>query len=199
MKRTKLRKKKVVRKARLSNLFLAFAAIMLALLLNRLYLRYRPIPVTTVNDFQNSIGAIVVDETVLAQSSSVIYPNLTIPRLNLTLPIYPATVMSGKWQTTTKGLSRAQSSAPLGQVGNTVIYGHNWPNMLKNLPTLVPGDEIIVNLDADRTLAYITTYTATISPNDTSLTSPTKDVRLTLYTCVGPFDNQRFVVVAHPY
>lgn len=198
MKRTKLRKKKAGTKTRRSNILLALGAILLAFLLNRVYLRYRPIPLTETVDLQTQVGDIIIDKPDNDQSKSVIYPNLSIPKLNLTLPIYEAIVSGGKWQTTTKGLSHASSSAPLGHTGNTVIYGHNWPNMLKHLPTLMPGDEIIINLGKDTTHTYLVTYAATISPDDTSLTNHSKDTRLTLYTCTGLLDSLRYVVVAHP-
>ena len=197
MKRIKSSKKKRPSKNWGSSLFLAIAAILISLLLNRLYLRYRPIPITTIKTEQDRVGDIELSKPESIEKSNIIYPNLSIPKLNLTLPIYHARVINGKWQTTARGLSHAVTSAPLGHTGNTVIYGHNWPNMLKKLPTLLPGDVININLGENKTYTYTVTYTATISPDDSSLTAPTHDNRLTLYTCAGMLDSQRYVVVAH--
>lgn len=194
MKRTKSPKRSKSKKSKLPSVWVVAAALTAALILNRLYLRYRVIP----------IEYSVVPPSIMDQSSEVespvatpIYPVLRVERLGLTLPIYPARVVGGKWETTAKGLSHASNSAGLGSSGNTVIYGHNWPNMLKRLPDLKPGDVITVSLSESEVITYTVTYTATIAPDDASLTRNTTDSRLTLYTCSGLLDRDRYVVVAH--
>lgn len=194
MKRTKSLKRSKRKKSRYPSVWVVAAALTVALILNRLYLRYRVIPVE-----RSVIRPSVMDEGELevASAPTIIYPFMSIETLGLTLPIYPASVVGGKWQTTTKGLSHANTSAPLGSTGNTVIYGHNWPNMLKNLPDLKPGDVLTITLSETEALRYTVTYTATIAPDDISLTKNTTDSRLTLYTCTGLLDRDRYVVVAH--
>ncbi len=194
MKRTKSPKRSKSKKSKYPSIWVMAAALTAALILNRLYLRYRVIP----------IEYSVVPPSIMDQSSEVespvatpIYPFMRIEQLGITLPIYPATVVGGKWETTTKGLSYASNSAGFGSSGNTVIYGHNWPNMLKRLPDLKPGDLITVSLSESEMIAYTVTYAATIAPDDTSLTRNTADSRLTLYTCIGLLDRDRYVVVAH--
>lgn len=194
MKRTKSLKRSKRRKSRYPNVWVMAAALTVALILNRLYLRYRVIPVE-----RSVVSQRVMDQGALDVESAptIIYPFMSIETLGLTLPIYPARVVGGKWQTTTKGLSHANTSAPLGSTGNTVIYGHNWPNMFKRLPDLKPGDMITITLSETEARNYTVTYTATISPDDISLTKNTADSRLTLYTCTGLLDRDRYVVVAH--
>ncbi len=193
MKRTNSPKRSKSKKSKYPSVWVVAAALTLALILNRLYLRYRVIEVKhTVappSIMDNSAPDLAVP--------TPIYPFMSIEKLGITLPIYPASVVGGKWQTTTKGLSHASNSAALGDSGNTVIYGHNWPNMLKNLPELSPGDTVTVSLSESEMLTYTVTYTATIAPDDTSLTKNTTDSRLTLYTCIGLLDRDRYVVVAH--
>ncbi len=194
MKRTKSLKRSKSKKSKYPSIWVVAAALTAALILNRLYLRYRVIPI------EYSVGTpSIMDQSPEVESavSTPIYPFMSIERLGVTLPIYPARVVGGKWETTTKGLSHASNSAGFGSSGNTVIYGHNWPNMLKRLPDLKPGDVITVSLSESEVITYTVTYTATIAPDDTSLTRNTADSRLTLYTCIGLLDRDRYVVVAH--
>ncbi|GAB4027729.1 MAG: hypothetical protein Fur0011_6450 [Candidatus Microgenomates bacterium] len=194
MKRTKSPKRSKSKKSKLPSVWVVAAALTVALILNRLYLRYRVIPI-----------AHTIPPSIMDQSSEVseppvatpIYPYMHIERLGVTLPIYPATVVGGKWETTAKGLSHASNSAHIGSSGNTVIYGHNWPNMLKRLPDLKPGDLLTISLSESEIITYTVTYAATVTPDDISLTRSTTDSRLTLYTCIGLLDRDRYVVVAH--
>lgn len=194
MKRTKSPKRSKSKKSKYPSVWVVAAALTAALILNRLYLRYRVIPIE-----HGVVAPNIMDQpsTEEVQKPTLIYPFMRIERLGVTLPIYKASVVGGKWETTAKGLSHANNSAGLGSSGNTVIYGHNWPNMLKRLPDLKPGDVITVSLSESEVITYSVTYTATIMPDDTSLTRNTADSRLTLYTCIGLLDRDRYVVVAH--
>ena len=194
MKRTKSSKSSKSKKSKYPTIWVVAASLTTALILNRLYLRYRVIPID-----HGVVAPNIMDQpsTEEVQKPTLIYPFMSIERLGVTLPIYPARVVGGKWETTAKGLSHASNSAGIGSTGNTVIYGHNWPNMLKRLPDLKPGDLITIRLSESEMITYTVTYTATISPNDTSLTRNTTDSRLTLYTCIGLLDRYRYVVIAH--
>lgn len=177
-----------------ANLYLALGAIFASLLLNQLYLRFRVIPVAITSNTEDKWNTQHESQSV---NKSLIYPQLIIKKIDLALPIFQAKIKDGKWETTNRGLSHAVETAALGKEGNTVIYGHNWPNMLKRLPDLNPGDMITIELSETEALRYTVTYTATIKPDDTSLTRNTSDSRLTLYTCTGLLDQDRYVVVAH--
>lgn len=121
---------------------------------------------------------------------------LIIKDLELELPIYSASLDGGKWQATTQGVSYLTSSAVPGELGNSILYGHNWPNLLGKLHKVKPGDEItIVFADASRK-NFTIKYTSVVTPDQTHILNPTADRRLTLYTCTGLFDNKRFVVTA---
>jgi len=194
MKRTKSPKRSKSKKSKYPSVWVVAAALTAALILNRLYLRYRVIPIE-----YSVVPPSIMDQTSELESpvATPIYPFIRIEQLGLTLPIYPATVVGGKWETTAKGISHASNSAGFGSTGNAVIYGHNWPNMLKRLPDLKPGDLITVQTSESEVITYTVTYTATIAPGDTSLTRSTTDSRLTLYTCIGLLDRDRYVVVAH--
>jgi sortase A len=102
-----------------------------------------------------------------------------------------------------------QSSAPLGQLGNTVLNGHHniYGEVFRWLVTLKPGDVIALESKGERTL-YIVAQTMTLAeegqPVETRQANarwilPTEDERVTLITC-WPYDTNthRLVVIALP-
>jgi LPXTG-site transpeptidase (sortase) family protein len=102
-----------------------------------------------------------------------------------------------------------QSSAPLGQTGNTVLDGHHnvYGEVFHHLVLLKPGD--IVTLEShDQPYYYIVAQTMVLAeagqPVDVRLANarwilPTDDERVTLITC-WPYDSNthRLVVIALP-
>lgn len=121
---------------------------------------------------------------------------IIIPSQKITLPVSPAAVKNGNWTTTTNGISYLLSSPVPGDKGNSILYGHNWTNLLGKLVYVKPGEQLIV-LFADHTKKSFTVmYTATVTPDQTHILDQTKDKRVTLYTCTGFLDTKRFVAVA---
>ena len=123
---------------------------------------------------------------------------ITIPSIRKELPIIPAKITNNKWETTEKGVSLLSSTPTPGEMGNSVMYGHNWKTILGDLYKVKPGEEIIVTLKTGEKRRFIVENTAVIDPSQTYIIENTKDTRLTLYTCTGFLDNKRFVVVAKP-
>lgn len=121
---------------------------------------------------------------------------LIIKDFELELPIYPASLDGGKWQATTQGVSYLTSSAVPGDIGNSILYGHNWPNLLGKLPRVKPGQEITIVFTDGSSKNFNIEYTSVVTPDQTHILNPTADRRITLYTCTGLFDNKRFVVTA---
>lgn len=148
-----------------------------------LYLRYRPISVEAMD----SASEIAVVTSVPS--------SLTLASLDLSLPIIAAEKHADNWQTTDQGVSYLSSSPLPGEPGNSVMYGHNWPNLLGELDNLHPGDEIVVNYGT-REVTFIVHYKSVVEASDVSVYAPTLDSRLTLYTCTGFFDSKRLVVAA---
>ncbi len=146
-----------------------------------LYLRTAPLPtiqedvVSTANHFPSSI---------------------TIPKLELSLPIYPASRVGNEWETSSVGVSYLTSSPLPGDQGNSVMYGHNWPNLLKRLKEVAPGDKIVVNRSGSPGLSYTIHFVSVVTPDQSHIYSNTNDQRLTLYTCTGFLDSKRLVVTA---
>jgi LPXTG-site transpeptidase (sortase) family protein len=121
---------------------------------------------------------------------------ITIKDVGIDLPVYPAKTNNGKLETTTKGASYIASSPVPGEVGNSIIYAHDWVSLFGPLLDVHSGDTIEVEY-ADKTKKdFIVKSTSVVPYSKSDILSPTEDRRITLYTCTGFFDSQRFVVVA---
>lgn len=121
---------------------------------------------------------------------------VSIPSLGISLPIFPATVTNTSWPTTDKGVSYLLSSPLPGEKGNSILYAHNWPNLFGKLPQIKIGDKITIIEKKSTVLSFTVKYTAVVDPKNASILAPSKDKRVTLYTCTGFLDSKRFVVVA---
>lgn len=130
-------------------------------------------------------------------SDSVSMPiEIIIPAINLKLPIIPAQLKNNNWEATTKGVSYLSSSPIPGTKGNSILYGHNWPNLLGNIIQLKPGQIIQIKIANGQIRKFVINTISVVSPRQTSILAPSEDVRITLYTCTGFWDEKRFVVVA---
>lgn len=131
-------------------------------------------------------------------SAAVLAPvTLELPSQNISLPVFPAEIKSGRWPATPEGVSHLSSSAGVGQ-GNTVIYGHNWPRLLGKLAQVQVGDMVTLTTQSNLRLDYQIDEIKIVAPNDISVLESTLDAKLTLYTCTGFLDTKRLVIVASP-
>lgn len=115
---------------------------------------------------------------------------IVIKSVNIDLPIIPGD--------TKDGVSYLSSSSLPTETGNSVFYGHNWANLIGNLVKVKPSDNIEIIMSDGIKLNFKVAFTSIATPDQTHFISPTKDKRITLYTCIGLFDTKRFVVTAIP-
>lgn len=131
------------------------------------------------------------------QEKKIITPEaVIIPSLNINLQIFPSEIRDGKWEVTDKGISYLKTSALPGENGNSIMYGHNWTNLLGNLTRIKTGETIEVVFDDNSKKEFIVTLIQEVKPDDVSILKRTTDNRITIYTCSGFLDSKRFVVVA---
>lgn len=135
-------------------------------------------------------------EKVNGQDSRPQAVSILIDDLGIKLPIFPAKLKKGKWEATTKGVSYLLDSPVPGEIGNSILYGHNWPSILGSLPKAKPGQEIVILYSDGTNERFSIKYLQVVTPDQTEILAPTDDSRLTLYTCVGFNDAKRFIVVA---
>ena len=140
------------------------------------------------------------DTTAIGQGPRISLLNspsrIRIERLKIDLPIIGTTLEQGKWQATDRGVSYLLSTPLPGEIGNSVLYGHNWPNLLGRLVRITPGDLIEIQLSDGSLRRFRVAYTTTVTPDQTHILAQTDDTRLTVYTCTGFLDRQRFVATA---
>ncbi len=123
---------------------------------------------------------------------------LVIPALDLSLPIAPARIIDGVWQTSDETISHLEITARPQELGNMVMYGHNTQSLLGRLPGIKLNDEISIVNEEGLTLSYTVKKLSVVKPDDVKAVQPTESEKLTLYTCVGWFDSERFIVEAWP-
>ena len=171
----------------LSRLFICAGILFLISSFYLLYLRHSSHPLT-FKEYPTKVVALSIET-----------PNtIHIPSINVHLPIVPAVADKNKWETTEKGVSYLLSTPLPGDKGNSVMYGHNWTSLLKNLPQVRTGERVYVIMKDGTKREFKIEYTATVNADQTYIIDNTPDTRITIYTCVGFLDSKRFVVVAKP-
>lgn len=130
-------------------------------------------------------------------SSHKIYPvRLRIIELNLDLPLVPATYKNGYWESTNHGASYLLNSPSPGTKGNSIIYGHNWNNLLGPLHNAQVGYTVEIILSDNTRSQFKIDALGIVSPDNTEILKSSDDTRITIYTCTGFLDRQRLVVAA---
>ena len=129
--------------------------------------------------------------------SKVVSPiRLTIDSIGLDLPVLGAKILDGKWDITKEGVSYLVTTPLPGSQGNSVMYGHNWSNLLADLKKIKTGDVIEIKNSDGKSYNYVVHFISTVTADETHIYSNTADYRLTLYTCTGFLDSKRLVVTA---
>ncbi len=121
---------------------------------------------------------------------------ITISDLGIDLPVYQATIENNVWPTTTKGASYLTTSPIPGNRGNSVIYAHNWTSLFGNLRNAKVGEKVVVTYPDNTKKTFVIAYLSIVPSNQSSILARSNDKRITLYTCTGFLDSQRFVAVA---
>jgi len=195
---------------------------------------YTPTPSATAASLENAAPAVVlpdsrqttpqatkasreVDIPVPPTPNSAPPTRLLIPRLGLDAPVeavgmLPSDAAPGVFEWDVPAYRAAgwlNTSAPLGQPGNTVLDGHHnvQGEVFRDLWMLEPGDEITLSAGS-QTRRYLVSEVLVLPEKNQALEirlqnasyiQPSEDERLTLITC-WPYENNthRTVVVALP-
>jgi LPXTG-site transpeptidase (sortase) family protein len=123
---------------------------------------------------------------------------IMISALDINLRIGQTTTEKAKWEVYKDGASHLSTSANPFTSGNIIIYGHNTKNRFKKLPEIKNGDIIILKTSDGKERKYKVVEIQTVKPDQTSLLLPTTVETLTVYTCAGFADTERFVVRSTP-
>lgn len=117
---------------------------------------------------------------------------ITIPSLSLDLKISPSIVKGNDWQLFDDKVAWLSTSALPGK-GNTILYAHDRPGLFGDLYKLKIND--VIEIYDGKWNSYKVSEVHKVLPTDIDSVFGDKN-RLTLYTCIGSFDQKRLVVYA---
>jgi sortase A len=121
---------------------------------------------------------------------------IVIDKIKLDLAVFPAQISDGHWETSKEGASYLLGSGLPGKNGNVIIYGHNQNYLFGPIRWLNAGEDVkLINKKGEEYI-YSIIQTKTVKPEAIEILAPTEEPILTLYTCTGFFDRERFVVIA---
>jgi len=122
---------------------------------------------------------------------------LVIPRIGV-----DAEIFTGGIGDLEKGVWLLPKTSTPSEGGNTVMSAHRWkfrppdPRTFYNLDKMELGDSITVKWQ-NKTYIYTVSEIKTVTPYQTEILYPTKEPRLTLFSCTPLFETtHRLVVVA---
>lgn len=129
------------------------------------------------------------------QTATLFPTRVSIPQSGVDVAVYEAQLSKG-WELNSQGASHLSNSPTPGDVGNSIIYGHNWTHIFGNLVKVRPGQHVSVTLNNGAVHVFEVTAVDIVPSNAVEVLQKTSDIHLTLFTCTGLFDQQRFVVSA---
>jgi LPXTG-site transpeptidase (sortase) family protein len=113
-------------------------------------------------------------------------------------PIETQILQDNRWTISDKQASYLDQSARPGEEGNIIVYGHNTRKIMGNIRALKGNEDITLTTEEGVEHVYTIETIVEVDPSDTKYLEPTSEETLTLYTCSGFFDKQRFIVQAIP-
>jgi LPXTG-site transpeptidase (sortase) family protein len=142
---------------------------------------------------------LVFPQTFETNNSKEVYPTrLEMSNLGIYLPISDATINKGTWEYSVNAVSYLKESPTPGNIGNSILYGHNWPNLLGPLKNVQPGDTLKIHFSNGEVKEFKAINVSIVTPDQTHILNQTEQPILTLYTCTGFLDSKRLVVVFIP-
>ena len=118
--------------------------------------------------------------------------------LGVNIKVKESSIVNDVWQTFPDAVSHLNTSGRIGEGGNIIIYGHNKNEILGPIRWAKEGEKIELIGEDGKSYLYIVVKTATVDPNNLEYILPQNEETLTVYTCIGFFDSQRFVAIAKP-
>ena len=130
------------------------------------------------------------------QANGLMPTNITISDLGIDLPVYQAAIVNNVWPTSSTGAEYLTSSPLPGSTGNSIIYAHDWVSLFGPLRSAKVGQKVVVTYPDKTKKTFVIAYTSIVPYNQSSILASSNDKRITLYTCTGFLDSERFVAVA---
>lgn len=122
---------------------------------------------------------------------------IVIPNIGIDLPIIEANIVNGYWELSETTASHGMGSANPGEMGNTVIFAHARDGLFLPLRNIKKDHKVYV-LTQSSWQRYKVVEIKEVSPDKVEVIQPSKDERITLFTCSGFLDSKRLIVVGIP-
>jgi len=123
---------------------------------------------------------------------------IEIPKVGIDLAVEPGSINDDIWSISETGATHLITSSSPGENGNVVIYAHNKTNLFGPIRWLSIGEEVRVTNADGSIFRYTITEVHTVDPDAIEYVLPKDEETLTLYTCTGFADKDRYIVVAKP-
>jgi LPXTG-site transpeptidase (sortase) family protein len=138
--------------------------------------------------------------TVVKPAITALPANISLPRLDIHLNVEDGYYdpSSRQWTLSRQGAFYATGvTTPLSnKKSNTLIYGHNRPELLKPTEKLIKGDQLLIKGRNGKLFEYYYTHDNYASPEETSvLNLPAEKPEVRLMTCEGTFYQYRRIMV----
>lgn len=111
--------------------------------------------------------------------------------------IKEAGIVNGIWQVHPNEVSYLKTSDGIGGSSNIILYGHNKINVLGPIRHIKIGAVIELTGSDGNVYKYEVTKTDTVKPDNLVYLNELDRETLTIYTCTGFLDTERFIVVAN--
>lgn len=111
--------------------------------------------------------------------------------------IKDAGIVNGIWQVHPNEVSYLKTSDGIGGSSNIILYGHNKINVLGPIRHIKIGAVIEITGNDGKAYKYSVIKTDTVKPDNLVYLNELDKETLTIYTCTGFLDTERFIVVAN--
>ncbi|MCA9391751.1 sortase [candidate division WWE3 bacterium] len=158
-----------------------------------------PTPTTAAEPTLKLESVTVVNEdgnVFLPESEGIIPDKLTVPSLDLILPVRYVPLVDGTWEVNPAAANYAEGTNLINsESGNVGLFGHDRDNAFRSIKDLKVGDSVILTAN-QYTVYYEVTDSFDTIPEDLNVFAPTDKPTVTLLTCSGTLSERRYVVVA---
>lgn len=143
------------------------------------------------------LAAIAQEQTMLDQARRAVSRPVAIQIGEIvSTTVDPGQIIDGEWSIAENAATFWTEGGYPGIGGNIVLYGHNTRTIFSRLRSTRVGQEIVITSADGSQHGYRVTEIHQVTPDRVDFLQPTQTEMLTVYTCTGFLDSQRFVVRA---
>lgn len=133
----------------------------------------------------------------LSRNTGNIPKHITIGE-HISISIVEGSYNKGDWTIPDQDAAYLTSAAIPGERGNIIVYGHNYWNIFGTLHMTQLGDIVRITTQANSQYEYRVIEVTRITTEQLEYLQPSTSEILTIYTCAGWLDSERFLVRAVP-